>query len=117
MILKFHQGLTLERWKAMPWDKKILNLVSELSRVKNWIKEDENLCADEAIERALELIDMTVEVGIHEKTVFFWKEFLRFRELLAGFYRQSKKNQEAFKILTQTFIELDPMLHNMGIKI
>lgn len=117
MILKFHPSLTVERWRKMSWEKRLLNILSELCRAKNWIKENHNEYANLSIERALELTDLTIESGLGNKSQFFLKELLRWREMLAGFYVMPSKNYQDFLILLKGFIDLDPAIHNLHLQI
>lgn len=116
MILKFHPGLG-ERWPKFSWYQKILNIGAELSRAKSAIRDNANDLADGAIERALELVDLTTECGAPDKSPFFMKEWLRFREYLASFYHSEKKDEREWNLLFRTFLELDPSVHNVGIQI
>ena len=117
MTIKYHQGLTLERWRALSWDRRLLNIASELMRLKNRIQEGDETLANQAIERALELTDLSVESWPDGKSSSFLHEFLRFREVLAGFYVSKEKDFQEFMILFRVFLDLDPVVHNLGLEI
>ena len=117
MITKFHPSLTVEKWQAMPWDKRLLNILSELVRAKNWIKGNNQEYANLSLERALELIDLTIESGMDGKSRFFPRELLRLREILAGFYIAPSKNYEEFLVLMKSFMDLDSSIHNLNLEI
>ena len=112
MIIKFHKGLTLERWNALTYQKQVLNIASELTRAKNWIQKKDFIPANESIERALELIDLTVE---SRKVSGALKELLRFREVLAGFYVAHPEDTEYsdFLVLMNCFLDFDECSHSL----
>lgn len=110
-----HAGLTVEKWRALTWDQRLLNIASELSRVKNALRDHEAQRANQAIERALELIDLTVgEAG--PKGPAFLREILRFREALVGFYIDPKKSDSEFVQLFRGFLDLESSIHNLGLR-
>ncbi len=115
--MKFHPSLTVERWRSFPWDKRLLNIAAELSRAKNLIRDKEYDWANQAIARALELVDLTVEAGTDDKPPFFLRELLRFRELLAGFYVSEEKEDREFITMFRGFLDLDPDVHNLQLRI
>ena len=117
MIVKFHPSLTAERWRSLGWDKRILNIASELARAKAWIHENHPGYAKQSIERALELVDLTVEAGPEGKTPGFMRELLRFRECLAGFYDTPSRGYQEFVTLMEGFLDLDPAVHNLHLEI
>ena len=113
-----HQGLTVERWRVFPWDQRILHMVSELNRAAHWIRKGDEGLADDSIERVLELVDLSIEAGFSQKPVSFLKEFLRWRELLAGFYKNTAAMPyREFRTLLKALIDLDPSVHNLELKI
>ena len=115
--MKYHPELTLEKWRQMPQDKQILSVAAEFGRAKSWILKNEEEPAKQALERAFELMDLTIELLAEKKASGFLKEFLRFREMLAGFYLSSKKDLREFMILFRTLLAFDPAVYNLGLKI
>jgi len=80
--LIFHPGLA-ERWAGFPSDRKILMIANELNRAKNMLRDPgDPVESSRALERAFELIDLTVD-GASGSARF---EFLRFREVLGQLY-------------------------------
>ena len=117
MILQHHSGLTIDRWRSFSWDKRLLNIGSELIRAKNAIKKNDEEGRKGAFERALELSDLTVEAGMEGKSLGFLREFLRFREVLAGFYINPEKTEDEIVSLIKVFFDLDPVVHNLHLQI
>lgn len=86
--LKLHKNLTVEKWRGFAEEQQVIMILNEVQRVIFGLKNNvpwETL--QESMERALELVDLTVEV--QEKSSFR-KELLRWRGLLAEMY--IKKN-------------------------
>jgi hypothetical protein len=80
--LIFHPGLA-ERWANFSFDRKILMIANELNRAKNLLRDaGDPIESSRALERAFELIDLTVD-GASGSARF---EFLRFREVLGQLY-------------------------------
>jgi len=117
MTIKFHEGLTLERWQALPWDKKILNIASELSRAKHWIRESDDAYANRSMERALELIDMTTEGGISDKSLSFLTELLRLREILASIYISREKDYKELLLLIKVLLDFEVSVSNLHLEL
>ena len=98
----FHKDLTQEKWNGLTKDKQILNIAAELMRAKGMIDDQENEYFNNSLNRALELVALTV--NDREK----WqggslKELLRFKEYLAGFY-QDRSSKENFISLLGNFL-------------
>lgn len=77
-----HPGLA-ERWPGFSRDRQILMIANELNRAKNLLRDsDDRLESARCLERAFELIDLTVD-AVSGSARF---EMLRFREALAQIY-------------------------------
>jgi hypothetical protein len=87
--LIFHKSLSLEKWSAYPKMQQILLISNELNRAKNWIIKMQNNEANNAYERAFELIDLTI-ADIKWKNTSV--ELLRLKETLAELYCQTDKD-------------------------
>ena len=98
---KYHPNLTLEKWQAFPKEVQILNIASEFSRIKNWLAKNDEKEVRECLNRAFELIDLTIGDSKWNKGL---KELLRFRELLADFYIQPRKVNNYFLQLYRIFL-------------
>lgn len=77
----YHKGLTPERWFGMSIVEQMANIGSEVFRAISW-RERNAEYSRQALYRALELLDLTVE---DRKNVDRLKELLRVRELLVDF--------------------------------
>ncbi len=117
MKLKYHPHLSVEKWRVLAWDKRILHIASEMSRTKQWIQEKEETPAMRSLERALELTDLTLETALEEKRDSFLKEFLRFREMLASFYAGLCKDEQEFVLLMKQLLDLNPLVHNLHLEL
>ena len=93
-----HTNLTSDKWKLFSRDKQILMIANELNRAKNWIDKKDFKKVSSCYERALELIDLTVECSQQKH---FTRELLRYRELLAFWYMQEEHtfNTVLYKLL------------------
>ncbi len=117
MIIKFHQGLTIERWAGLSRDKQILNIFSELTRSLHGVEKKDKDRAKESIERCLELIDMTIETTPATQFFSFVKELLRLREMLADTYCGSCENGSEIKSLLKELSDLNETTHNLELQI
>ena len=78
-----HKGIMDDnRWIKMPLNKQIGNIGAEVSRLFYWKKQGNTKNADDALDRALELIDLTVFGLQQEHKTTAMREILRFREVL-----------------------------------
>lgn len=101
--LVLHKNLTPEKWSKFRKSQQILMIGNELNRAINLKnKKDISSC----LERALELIDLTVECQKGN----FRKELLRFREILGESYLNLKTDLEK---LLDVLITLDGEAYSM----
>ncbi|MBI4235487.1 hypothetical protein HY604_04275 [Candidatus Peregrinibacteria bacterium] len=105
--LKLHKNLTLEKWSKFKKHQQILMIANEINRLLNGLDKQTLAELTECMERAIELIDLTI--NSHEKNLR--KELLRFRDLFAINYlhdRESlKKARPQIAILLHTLLFLD----------
>lgn len=80
MIRIHHKELTAERWRALSFYEQIAHIGSEVSRAINWRRKNTESCRL-AAERALELLDLTLETSVGSPARL--KELARLREVLA----------------------------------
>lgn len=107
--LKFHKTLNVERWSAFPTDQQLLMISNELSRILSGIKAKGSWGELKAcMERAFELVDLTVELA----RPALQKELLRWRTLFGEFYLMSEEDlrhqSENIKKLLQALLFLSP---------
>jgi len=78
-----HKELADGRWAKMPFCEQMANIGSEVSRALNWHNKGKIDYSRKAINRALELLDLTIEPI---KTYSRLKELLRVREALIDYF-------------------------------
>jgi hypothetical protein len=83
MELKYHKNLDIDSWRGMSISGMMGNIGSEISRAFHWEKKNDTLSCQTALERALELTDLTLD---SVKTLSQKKEIARFREVLGDVY-------------------------------
>lgn len=76
-----------EKWQKMTIFEQLGNIFSELSRASNWGKKEDLVAKKNSLERALELINLTLD----DKKNHQLKEVARLQELVADNY--SDNNQ------------------------
>ncbi|MDD5731773.1 MAG: hypothetical protein PHU42_02695 [Patescibacteria group bacterium] len=81
--LKYHKNLTQKAWAAMGINGMMGNIGSEISRALHWQNKGDPISCQTAIERALELTDLTLESVKSSSQI---KEVARFREVLGDIY-------------------------------
>ncbi len=78
-----HKELANGRWAQMSLCEQMANIGSEVSRALNWKKKNRNDLSLEAVNRALELLDLTVgSLNGYSRL----KECLRVRESLVDYF-------------------------------
>ncbi|MCF7870219.1 MAG: hypothetical protein K9L69_02425 [Candidatus Omnitrophica bacterium] len=78
-----HKELAGGRWAKMPLVEQMANIGSEVSRALNWQKKEKKDLSKKAVNRALELIDLT---AFSLKKYSQLKELFRVREILVDFF-------------------------------
>ncbi|MBN1354464.1 MAG: hypothetical protein JW994_07330 [Candidatus Omnitrophica bacterium] len=78
-----HKKLAEGRWAEMPLCEQMANVGSEVNRALNWRKKGKIDFSKKAVNRALELLELTIE---HAKKYSRLKELLRAKETLADFF-------------------------------
>ena len=82
MNVKFSENFK-ERWQKMSLCEQLANIGSEVSRALNWKNKGREEFCEKAVNRALDLIDLTVSyMGKYSRL----KEFLRAREMLVDYF-------------------------------
>jgi hypothetical protein len=101
----YHKSLTVENWSTKPYEYQILTIGAEMGRAKNMASKGHTEEARRAIERAMELLDLTIYD-------FKWsnklRELLRFREWIGIFYLEPVKNLEVCLHLYKTLLQWHP---------
>ena len=83
MILVHHKTLTVERWQQLSLCERLANVGSEVNRAINW-REKNPRYAELALERALELLDLTLLTVAGQESRL--RELARSREALVDFF-------------------------------
>lgn len=80
--------MNLERWSQLSFAQQMGNIGSEIARAKHWNEHLDEPSKKKALERALELTDLTIELskGSFNKL----RELTRLREVLADWYSNLK---------------------------
>lgn len=78
-----HKELSQGRWAQMSLSEQMANIGSEVSRALNWQKKGRGDMSKQAVDRALELIDLT---AASYKEYSRLKEILRTREALVDYF-------------------------------
>jgi len=78
-----HKDLASGRWSQLSLLEQMANIGSEVERALNWRKKKNTDYAQKAFERALELIDLTLEI---DKNYAHLKEISRMREAIVDYF-------------------------------
>ncbi len=78
-----HKNLSNGRWQEMEFIEQMANIASEVERSLKWKEKKNTPYAEKAIERALELLDMTLD---DPKNKLRLREIARVREALVDFF-------------------------------
>ena len=78
-----HAGLAAGRWKKMPFIERMANIGSEVERALKWRERNNVDYSQKAFERALELVDLTLESPGKPSHL---KELARLREALVDYF-------------------------------
>ena len=75
------------RWSDLSFAQQMGNVGSEIARARHWEKQKDPASRDKALERALELLDLTLDATIETARL---KEVARLREVVAAWYAGQK---------------------------
>jgi hypothetical protein len=78
-----HKQLANGRWYNLSLTTQMANIGSEVFRASKWQKEGNHEYSKLAIDRALELLDLTISDSRHSKRL---KEIVRLREFLVDYF-------------------------------
>ncbi|MBI3292818.1 MAG: hypothetical protein HYZ73_08445 [Elusimicrobia bacterium] len=114
MNAQLHPGLSVEKWRSRPYADQILHIASELNRTQHWMKRNEQGYVQGSLERALELIDLTVSSNQGTRPL---RELLRLREALGGYYVGLSKEYDEFVLLLQGLLVLDKDVQKLRLEL
>jgi len=83
-----HKDLASGRWERMTFLEQMANIGSEVERALNWKAKNNAPYAQKAFERALELLDLTLD---SVKGAARLKELLRVREAITDYFLGSNQ--------------------------
>ena len=78
-----HQDLAAGRWKQMTLIEQMANIGSEVERALNWKAKNNDPFCQKAVDRALELLDLSLESTQNFPRL---KELARTREVLVDYF-------------------------------
>lgn len=78
-----HKELAAGRWQQFSFDEQMANIGSEVGRAFNWRRKGNEVYAQQAFERALELIDLTLA---STRSFPKLKELARTREAFVDYF-------------------------------
>ena len=78
-----HQSLAEGRWKQMTFLEQMANIGSDVERALNWRAKNNEAFSQKALERALELLDLTLENAGSSSRL---REVARVREALVDYF-------------------------------
>jgi len=78
-----HKDLAAGRWSQLSFLEQMANIGSEVERALNWRIKENTDYAQKAFERALELIDLTLE---NDKNYTHLREITRMREAIVDYF-------------------------------
>ncbi len=112
MKLKYHKNLDKAKWLSFSIERRILMIVTEFVRAKNWIEKEDFEEVKYCYERALGLLDLTLTTVKGN----LLRELCRFREILAGSYWERRFNKEINQKLYNTLLSLNKNSFNLLVR-
>jgi hypothetical protein len=101
---RHHQTLTPERWSSFPFDQQILMVGNEMNRTWALLEAGQWDRARLGYERVLELIDLTIAGATGSRR----RELLRWRDLAAALYLESRPDMTAHRLAFRCLLQLTP---------
>lgn len=100
-----HKHLEPVKWYSFPKPQQLLMIASELARAGKWMERNDPVAVQQCDERALELIDLTLE---DPKWSGKTRELCRFRELLAERYQMRLMDFHYNRLLYRVLLQMHP---------
>ncbi len=98
-----HQGLAAGRWNELLFMEQMANIGSEVERALNWQTKHHADYSQKAYERALELVDLTLDCAMSFARL---KELARVREAIVDYFsgtNQFMSTESSWKIYFLSF--------------
>ena len=80
---RWHKDLATGRWNELSFIEQMANIGSEVERALNWQAKNNVVYSQQAFERAIELMDLTLDSA---KGFGRLKEIARLREAIIGYF-------------------------------
>ncbi|HUL66687.1 MAG TPA: hypothetical protein VLW55_18965 [Burkholderiaceae bacterium] len=97
-----HRDLASGRWYELTLAEQLGNIGSEISRASKW-RDRNPAIARGALERALELFDLTLDDARHRQSQARLRELARVRELVVDFFDGPNEYRSTAKSLQKYF--------------
>ena len=78
-----HKDLAAGRWRELSFMEQMANIGSEVERALNWQSKHHSIHSQQAYERALELVDLTLDCVVSFARL---KELARVREAIVDYF-------------------------------
>jgi hypothetical protein len=95
-----HQEMANGRWFELPLIEQLANIGSEIERTINWRNKGNRQYSNNAFERGLELLDLTIADKKHIKRL---KELTRLREVLVDYFFGDNQYSSSDKLWQKYF--------------
>ena len=99
----WHKTLTPERWGQFKINQQVLMIANETNRANHWAEKNDKKLALNSLERALELLDLTVADRRWQGRQL---PLLRLREKIAQNYINLFNTSEKYQDNTEKFVDL-----------
>lgn len=96
-----HKSLAAGRWFTLPLMEQLGHVGSEIDRAFHWQVQGDREASLRAIDRALELIDLTIDDPRHRDRL---KEILRMREVVCDYFYGDNVYQASADSLKKYFL-------------
>lgn len=101
-----HAELGAERWARFSLPQQLLQIAAEMHRARSSFESGDDAYLRGCYERALRLVDLTVEV---QRDAGLRRELLRWRYFVAGLYVEPRMDRAAHLIALRALLRLDPV--------
>jgi hypothetical protein len=98
----YHSNLTLEGWQRLSLLEQLANIGAEVSRALSWKKRGDKAKSQRALERGLELFDLTIQ---DRRWQYRLKEILRTREIVCDYFLGENEFQSTQEAIDKYFLQ------------
>ena len=99
--MKFHQGLTEEKWSQYSLAFQMANIGSEVFRAIKWRNANNTKYSFDALARCLELLDLSIATYSRSSAL---KELTRLREVIVDFFAGDNQYGSSEKLWESYFM-------------